>query len=972
MARSQSTESTADDDDGLSAIKRSMAAVFLLEQKKTKSFLRIFSLVAARANIVESAHEVLLIYLQLSARILLATGTFKGSQRTTSEVAQDVVRDILELSISQILPGITKLHPDYLSTGLHENIADMLVTIFELLPDSYCPPALTKALETVAQYQMTSEDLVNPRYEHNPTMLEQPTKQTITVALKLEILGSFIRSGIMALRVTGLELLSALLLKLHTEYSRNFGLLHPLLQFVARYISSHGFIPYLFGSDSHPDLIRRSSKVVEFLFVTNHLAKSDADILWSTCLLKQHTDVGQASFHVLSSLNRNDRYAEMMYFASKFDDISPSQLDKPIVSLFDRILPQKAPNAAAYFDLARISVRILQRVSPEWGDLDAHHLCETFSNQIKDFLTKSDNMSLYRRMLLEICAKDVKDRTAHATGSAHVLLDLSMSARTLGSQIDLPDVLSFDEVVGELCQYVDHLKSKHAPACFPSWALFIRIRLAHFILACAPDDCGASSEKLFWEHVFGVEAIDNDARNIAWHAMCYDLPIFPSLSPYLERCARLYLRTIPSSCATPTMLPAYRYALGKALTGLEADFPLGDEIIRFTLTTPTEGIAQDFMAAVIEALFNNQAMKHPEAATKQQVAVADRCIDCIRTRTDNQNLRAVKLLRKVLLQSHEFERMVRAPETNVVSNTESSNSGQGELLLPVQIWGPLGQGVRRVVVVKESETLSNLQAALAAIARSNDFRVICGGRLLDLKGHPMEKIKDSGIMGKALIVKKNDTLQSIKDDRSKRVGRTAVERAILRHFDGLYAQLDNTDNDGREVHDLCKQKEPVADADGEHQLFWLLTDLQPNTIWQPVSLEANPLKVLFSVHCLSFELNEYLALGVADASFMLQGIHALIRALERFGTSTDWLLLRITTDTLFKFLRGTSKISRKYTIRRADFHQSAQRAVYLTSTFKIRPDSSPRLSQHSIVLLAWPRIQKAWKIMKSTIFPRRR
>lgn len=824
MARSENASNTTEHDPFF-AIQQRMALAFFRQQKETDSLFRTFSLVAARAEAVEFAQEALLSCLRISARVLATILSEEPAASQNGPASQNMALDhvdhieelrasmvnMLELYTTRIMPNVMKTHPEYLPMSFHNAAVDTLGCVIDVLAPSYVPPGLFAAMERTMSYHITLEDLVAPR-DNSPTADPVFTKQTLSVAFRLETYNLFIRSGMVTLRVIGLEMLGHFVFHLWRSLGQDPEKLssdskaqsiHPTLQFTAKFLLSNDFVRYLFGSDSHADLIRRSSKVVDFLAATNNLRSSDADVLWNTCLHNQLTDVGQASFQALASLFRTNSLPELMYFCKKYEDLSPSQLGKPMIAVFKELVTNiqiKKPSPEECFEVAAIGTRLLQRISSEWRDVDIQNFrCLATPNFI-DLLELSGNSREYRLMILKLCAAEIKGRTSQATGSAHMLHDLVFSHSTDMDMSELTGVLTFKDITDELCQYVNSQKADgEASGTSGAFALFSRLRLANVLLAWMADTYEADIERTLWEHTIGVEAIDNEARILAWHALITDLKILPILSDYLERCIGSYLPTLPASHAVTDIIVAYRYAQEIAPVDRRFDLAFGNEIIRFALTIPEGDIADIFMQHAMEALFSRKALSVPDAAADQQVAVVERCIECIRLQTDHQPLRAVKLLRKLLQQSIAFQSTIAAPEAGPFAEFKHGNDEESMVRFSVDIYGTPGREARRSIIIGRQETLADLQSALVKAADFNDVLVICGGQPLDVSKQPLKKIGDSGIVGKALIVKKNNTLQTVEDDRSRRCGRSALERAILQNFSELYSRLDDADETSEQV-----------------------------------------------------------------------------------------------------------------------------------------------------------------------------
>ena len=887
-------------------VQEAMALSFIRQQKESNAFFRLYHLVATKTEFVEFPYDVTLSQLRLSVSILYIISVNSKDPEGISEDVQSFRRtmaNLLDVTTTNVMPEILKAHPDHLPTNFHCISTDILADIVGILNPSEFPPSLHEVIQDACRRSdsVTVVDTFSSETSRPADLQRQ--NPPASLVYKLEVSKSFMRSGIMALRVTGIDLLGHYLSQLWKEYVRNgdFPGSHPILQFAASYLHATDFVGYLFGVESHADLIRRSGRAIEFLLATRNLTRPNIDMLWNTCLKNQQADFGQASFQVLSALARPAGLPETMFLCKKYEHMSPSQIGRPMIALFKEItisLTKKDPEPEACYDIAHLSIVLLQKVSSEWKDVEVQPMRDIVSNCVAGLLVTSGRVEEYRRKLLEFCAEHIRNHSIYATGSTHAFLDLLKCPPTDVSKASVPEILPFKEIVSEVSHYVHNRKE----GCDGVFALHSRVRLAHLVIACTPGTYDIETEKILWDLTTGIDAIDAQARNLAWQTLVLDVKSSPTLYGYFERCITQYLPALASECATTGIIAAYQYSLESALTSPELCSSFNDEIVRFALTAPDDDVAETFILVVMDVVFQNQTRSRFPATADQQIAIVERCIDCIRTRSSSP--RAISLLRKILHKSLESHESAKTVDKDVADEIESPQA-QGMIRIPVQIFGDANQAMTRVVVMRGHETLSDLHVALARISKFDDFLVICGGQFLDIHDSAHKKLSETSIPGKSLLLKKKCTLQSIQQERSKRHGRTTHEQAILRHIQDLYACLD----DGDETSE---------------QIFWLLTELQPSTTCDALSLNGSTWRVTYSMHCLLVELHEQISQGVADATFMTRGVHALLQALEQYGNSTCWLLLQFLTTALFEFLheRPVQDLSESYFTRPSCFVQS--------------------------------------------------
>lgn len=911
--------------DAFSKTQRAMVSTFSNNQENLASFFRTFSLIATRADEVEGSCLALYCYLKIASHCLSVV-TLTGladvgpAERDVSNFSDDefhatrgTVVKILELALARALPAITKTNPDYLPSGFHAAFIDTLAHLAALLAPSYLPDGFERTLERTSNLSVKPDELLIPESGLALTNGLLPLKARVSVVYKLELFNVLVKSNIMTLRVIGLEHLNDLLLSLWKTYNIEFRAhnSHQMLQLASRYLLTYEVVKYLFGPDSHADLMRRSSRTVEFLLATHSLTKSDVDVLWNSCLYNQGSDIGQAGCSALLSILQEK--ATAIYLCRKYETLSSAQLGRTMLFLFEKIIEPmvtRMRTPTENLEVSRVCVHVFREISLAWDDNEVQGFRSMISHVIIQLLTSSGERAEFQRILLELCAEAVQGQTVYATSSIHLLLDLAIDLPHTATVSPFTNLISFHDIIAELCHFVNDHKAQGAEISTFRHALLSRIRLASLTLAFTRNACNAKIERTFWDHAYGADAIDNHARAIAWQSLLADTQVNPAFHEFFERCTALYLPHLDAAYAPPEIILAAHYGVDTALQNLKFDFPLRDQILRFALTSPSEVYGEHFLKAIVVILFSKAALDYPEAAEKQQIAITDRCLDCICAHRGNESIRAVALLRLLLSESIEFAKV--APSTKgFFSETQANDATRDTLSIPIRLYG--NEGVQQLAItVGEQDTFAVVHSELARLTRSDDFLVICAGLPLDLAKAPATKIQNSKIAGQTLTVKKKITLQSIENDRSRRIGRTSLERSILLRFDDLYDQLDGSDtgnekaNTGNEKASTMNQRWMSSNTrtDNSLKILSLLVSLQHTTTWRPISLDQSRWKILYWFHRLRDELHEQLSRGVADAMFIQMGVHVLINALEHFKTSTDWVLLRSIAVGLMDFIIG--------------------------------------------------------------------
>lgn len=798
-----------------------MALTFVSQNESAKAFLRVFTLLVTKPDLVESSHGKLRLYLLFADRLLRILET-RILPRADSSVPveslrfvrdfRDVLVHMVELCAVYAVPEIIKRHPDFVPSDFHRNIAGDLAIVVQHLASSmrsYAPPGMAQIVQDVTQFTIKTKELVTTSDGTSSTLPRLPDPIMTLIAYRMETMTSYIvKSGIMAVRVTGLDMLSHFLAEMWESHTTSSSLQESfaMLDFCAKYIISKGIMDHLFGPSSHADLIRRSGSVIGFLVATKTLTKPVADLLWSACLCNQSADLGQASLPTLVEVIRLGGAFEILHFLSKYIDLEPSQLGKPLIFLFREMvttLPHKTPEAAVLYEAARISTSLFQRLSTYWGDAEVQGFRPLISKILQALYHTSNGGEEYWHGILESCAAEVENCTQLASASVQIIRDMLASFTSKpNSSRHMRRTLTFQQTAAELYQYIDRLRKSQGHIGPWRLALTSRISLAFILLSHSDASLPLSAEQSFWEYAFGEKALDNTARDIAWHTLTVDMYTAPALSAFFERCVELFIPHLNAEHATLELVFAFERALHGKVRWESSDSILSTEILRFALTASNNAFALRCTQVTSKVLFDKLPLLDPETAKHQQTAVVEKCFDCIRNGA--HSLRAITTLRCLLQQSIDRAQIEGSSMVDDCLMTSSVEDEKTSWRFSLLVHGTEDDMKPRQVLMREKDTLGDLHSAIGAAVGFDEFSVICNGQKIDLRTDPLMEIKLSAIAGKgALIIRKINTLDSIYESRTKRRGRTSFEQAILNHFDDLYSYLQKEDGPHEQVCCIC-------------------------------------------------------------------------------------------------------------------------------------------------------------------------
>ncbi|GAB7349825.1 hypothetical protein MBLNU459_g0532t1 [Dothideomycetes sp. NU459] len=900
-----------------SLLQRCIAIQFASETVGAEAMAQLFHTILENSEQIQNPYSPLRLYLSLIHTLLR---TEHNSYINKQSFLQNVAR-MVSTADAILLPQICKIHPGDLPLGYHQEIVlhlhGILVAMITLgpvpTPPEQAPQPDSKTMEYELAPMETTVEMVNIAFFKDSKafseLSEDESQRLICQAWYLKALQEYITSGIMTLRLVGLELLNENLVSIWTECN-NPGVPDARLHYSVRFLLKNDLTAYLLGPDSHADLIRRCSNSIGFLVVNRCLLASTSDSIWRAVSANQQADIREAATGLLLALVNNMDQYQIMYFCRKYRDLSSCEINIPLLRIFDLLLVHLLSLNNFYasseisLEAACTCLRILQVASFE----DQIPLDRVLVDLVS--LVRRADKRTYRLEVLRMCTPLLGQQRSFATGS---MLAISVLWKAdLFTIRELTEVVPLRDISREISDYI-HASREDADA-WSSNQLLPRMRLIVSLLASSSDqrngmtegefqDC-LKIEKEFWICCLGEHAIDNDARQYAWTAIVENAR---EPSGFLDRCISEYLPTLKPEHATAGI-----FALYDLLTGISSEergfhFPLKHDIIRLALTAPNEALANHAVSTAIKALFTGQALQHPEQVAAEQVAVVENCMEVLHVEAASTT-RAISLLGALLNHSFAYEQSVfpahqsHSSDDPIFVGSTTKENGQE---LTAYVHHGRAQPMRRPVFIGDSATVADLAIAVSTETGFKEFLVIAGGQVQDLKADPSMTIRERGLLNKgALIIKKTSTPRSVREDWESKTGKTAVERALFERFDELYALLDKADIISEQLT-LKAQIFPIIIALPAPKLVRDMVT-SPTTVVDEIFPPENIWKTIYSIRILLRQLHEQAIEGVADEVLLLRGVRILVGLLDRFDDSENPIVLKEISHALLSFLRERS------------------------------------------------------------------
>lgn len=109
--------------------------------------------------------------------------------------------------------------------------------------------------------------------------------------------------------------------------------------YLLSWIDSHDIIEIIFGGSSHPEIVKRSSDLVKFLYSNSRFNRSNIDKLWDCAFLKHETD-RDALIFLFSELAYVLRLPDLQHMFSKIYILDLNEIDTQILGLIKSIALQ--------------------------------------------------------------------------------------------------------------------------------------------------------------------------------------------------------------------------------------------------------------------------------------------------------------------------------------------------------------------------------------------------------------------------------------------------------------------------------------------------------------------------------------------------------------------------------------------------------------------------------------------------------
>lgn len=127
----------------------------------------------------------------------------------------------------------------------------------------------------------------------------------------------------------------------------------PESEFLITWIESHELLDLIFGSSTHPELVKRSKDLVKFLYINNRFDKNNIGKLWDCAILKHETD-RVALIQLFSELSESFKLTDLQFLFSKILGLDLPEIDISTLTLIKVIALASSKSSSRSNDLEKV------------------------------------------------------------------------------------------------------------------------------------------------------------------------------------------------------------------------------------------------------------------------------------------------------------------------------------------------------------------------------------------------------------------------------------------------------------------------------------------------------------------------------------------------------------------------------------------------------------------------------------------
>lgn len=762
---------------------------------------------------------------------------------------------IMNAAHSYVLPLIREKHPRALPDGFHEMFVDTCASCLKYLVRA----ATTEQIEAIYdRYVKCDSDALVPKMNSDQQKpwaaafhdlngdRQELEAELIGTAWTLKTLKSFIFSEIMDVRGCGITMLNSRLAEAYNGYrSLPQSLEHPVLQYMARFIKTNELTEYIFGPNSHANLVTHSSNVVGFLAVVHAYTDRETDIIWNACTSSVEAEFVKASFAVLSSITPLLEWERMLYLVRRYTVTPSSKLGKDAIEVLPELLrilstqTDRGQDSKSHLITALISVDIIKQHGQAVHDPSAVNLCRMAKAELSKFAhgrrPVEDQVEI-----LGYCVTDLAVASDHASACSEIINLFLRQIHEPSNASLITKKIPTSLVVAELTQFVNSSRNagtteqmylvKMTAIRLENAIRLLALDAGHFdenIVSCLSDSC------------FGPSALSTAARNEAWatvRELAYErAPVYVSAltQTFLDHMLSNTVDKFSLTHFTAMSTSVLHHALSRQMIteplksniiGL-LELPVWLQIVEIAERHEDVLVRSAAVHVIWACLFDYSPVASDADVTGSSIAACQtqflrkqmrKLMQEYDDRADNTHQSAqttaqqIDLLTTLLLKSkigrkpHETEQQALQ---NITLNRDQEDIGQ---LLDYILDIHAGPTHERVQLQAASHTkLNDLLACLTDLTGADSFTVIVAGQPLDTDRQSQSLL--SAVVAQTsnvIVIRLEYAFGAELND--KLIKRSAIELEIVEHYAGFQDMLAGPEEIARKVTIKCQTQATIC------------------------------------------------------------------------------------------------------------------------------------------------------------------
>jgi len=670
-------------------------------------------------------------------------------------------------------------------------------------------------------------------------------------AWRCDILKKCIIEGRMEIRVQGVESLQRDLLSVYYDFIKDRPPFpqYTIPQYLSDFLVKSKLVQYLMGVDSHLQLIQRCHNIIGFLVVTSRYSEADTDSIWTAIETSQDSRSTEAIMNMLLQFISLCSWPVLLYFVEKLNSLPIQAFDNNMIMFGKRLMEVLRGKWKEYHTNSRMDmppyhlcIRLIRQCTPDGSnDPEQSRIVQDWAVRELRNLLPFGPSDADRRTIYQECLLDVSGLKEAATGSISAISALlnynpEDETRCLAEDLNLTKLL-----VQDLAHKVEEDRCSSSASRREHERLQARLQLLHSLIFYAPGTMSPQIAKDLWDVTVGSRALDDQARESAWHVWINVLTITTTSNSFIDRCIEEFLPGLQSQYMVPGCLSFARnvsqYSLHTAdsrLNGDQLQGPTANELLwHLSLSAPSDkGDLEHKAIGMLVALYldSPDVQQRTRAATDAvHIQLVERCISqltaaasklksftdgtssgedepmVIVASDDEVQVQKLSFTRSIMILK-EFVRGVRArpmyspPPQAQLKLPQDFHQIKGEpLKIRYQSFSGGSNTEIRTVEVGELETIEDLSRRLTSLTGYTTFTPIAGGRKLDFANLRNETLRDLNFHRKGLLLIKKAVGTDTVPDLASASDLRPMEVEILSHFKEMYSLLGMEDNLARQV-----------------------------------------------------------------------------------------------------------------------------------------------------------------------------